>query len=287
MLEEFSYEKPKSLEDTFELIRRTEHTYTIYAGGTDVLVLLQAEQLSTSLLIDIKEVSEMQGITETDTELRIGAAVRLSEIERSQLIQYWYPALCRGCSEVGSVPIRNKATLVGNIQNASPAGDGLIAAFALNADMEVVSETGSQRISLSHFFTAPGKTRLRQGEVLAAVILPKRKWDNQFFFKVGRRNALAISVVNGVVALDFHEDRTVRDSRIALGAVAPTPLRIKQAEEMLLGQILDHKLVQAVGECVSAAIEPISDIRASAVYRRYIAGTQVKKQLQQVWREEI
>lgn len=282
MYEQFLYEKPKSTEEALALMRDACDDFTIYAGGTDVLVKLRAEKLHISLVIDIKDLPGLREISETEDEIRIGAAVTHSEIQDNALIRDWYPALCHAVSEIGSVPIRNKATLGGNIQNASPAGDGVIAAFALDAQVEAVSAEGMRRIPLAGFFLNPDSTLLAPGEILTTVILPKRRWSDQRFFKVGRRNALAISVVNGTVALDFAEDKTVSDCRIALGAVAPTPIRIRQAEQRLLGHKLNEALIEEVVACVRETVRPISDIRASAEYRQYIAGVQVKRQLQAI-----
>lgn len=279
MYELFDYKAPDTLEEAMSLMQSADGNYTLYAGGTDVLIHLRAQKLTTNLVIDVKKIPQLQGIQETDAEIRIGAAVTHSEVEGSPCVSAWYPALCHAVSEVGSVPIRNKATLVGNIQNASPAGDGSVAAFALDAVLEVASNDGIRRLPLTSFYLAPGKTLLEKGEIITAVILPKRKWTDQRFFKIGKRNALAISVVNGVVALECDVNGIIRDCRIALGAVAPKPIRILQAEQLLIGNQLTEELAEAVSSCVKSAISPISDIRASKEYRQYIAGVQVKRQL--------
>ena len=280
MQEIFDYQLVTSVEDALELMQTREGTPLLYAGGTDILVKLRANKLATSVLIDIKGIPELNTICETDDEILIGAAVTHSELQNSEIIEKWYPSLCQGVRQIGSVPIRNKATLGGNIQNASPAADGAIVAFALDGMVEVCSPNKRRRIPLNSFFIAPGKTRLDAMEIITTIVLPKRKWDVQNFFKIGKRNALAISVVNGVVALQFDAEDTISDCRIALGAVAATPIRVEKAENMLIGAKLDDQLIQRVAKCVTAEVSPISDIRASAEYRAYMAGTCVKKQLQ-------
>lgn len=279
MVEQFLYKRPGSLEEAFSWMREEAGNYILYAGGTDILVRLRSGRLHTKCVIDVKAVPELQGIRETETEIRIGAAATLREIADHKLIQSWYPALCRAAAEVGSVPIQNKATLAGNIQNASPAGDGLIAAFATDASVEVVSARGIRRCPLETHVLGPGKTGLLPGELVSAVILPKRIWTDLYFFKTGRRNALAISIVNGSVLLERDDGGTVLDCRIVLGAVAPKPLRIQEAERLLRGETLHAALTEEVGACVSAAVHPITDLRASAEYRKYLAGVLVKRQL--------
>lgn len=154
----------------------------------------------------------------------------------------------------------------------------MTAAYALDGSAVLLSQRGERRVSLLEFIRGPRRTQLAEDELIAAVELPKRKWTAQRFFKVGRRNALAISVVNGVVALDL-QDGAVKNSRICVGAVAPTPLRMHQAEELLHGQVLSPELAAQAARLITDSVEPISDLRASREYRAYMAGIMVKRQL--------
>jgi len=180
---------------------------------------------------------------------------------------------------MGSPQIRNQATLAGNIQTASPAGDAYVTAYALDGVVVLESKKGVRKLPLATFASGPRKTEKAPDEVIAAVEILKRKWTYESFFKVGMRNAMAISVANGVVCLDV-KDGLVKDCRICVGACAPTPIRIFEAEELLKGKALSAELAEQVGEIVKTAVNPISDLRASAEYRRYIAGTMVKKELE-------
>lgn len=268
----FIYARPASLD---VLLGQMGGNSLLYAGGTDLLVLLRAKKISATHVLDVKGIPELGGIRDEGDFLSIGATCTLAEIQNNPLVLKTAPALAQGCRAVGSVQIRNKATLGGNIQNASPAGDGLNAAFALDGSVELFRESGSRVLSLDSFVLGPRKTVLDEGEVITRIRIPKRGWTHQVFFKTGRRNALAISVVNGAVALKTDDSGIVTDARISLGAVAPTPVRIPEAESLLVGRPLAAADLERVRQAVSLAVRPISDVRASAEYRRYISGVSV------------
>lgn len=283
MYASFAYTRPKSLGELYELLGQGGW---IYAGGTDLLVLLRSGKISTDRLIDVKEIPELQGIREENGKIIIGAACCFTEISENTLVREKLPGLAAGCRAVGSPQIRNKGTLGGNIQNSSPAGDGLNAAYALGAAVKLLSAAGGRLVPLTEFIQGPRKTLLQPGEVLVEVQLPTQEWTYQKFFKVGRRNALAISVVNGLVALTCNGDSTIRRARISLGAVAPTPIQLTVAEEYLAGRFLDAETLFGVEELIRASVKPISDIRASKEYRSYIAGVSVRRALVEALGEE-
>ena len=282
MYAQFDFVRPSSLNELTGLLKNRKEGTLIYAGGTDLLVFLRAKKVSAQLLIDVKDVPEFQGIREQDDCISIGSAVTMTQIQTDPLVLRWAPALAKGVGEVGSVPIRNKATLAGNIQTASPAADGLNALWGLDGVLVLVSEGGERRVPVQEYVLAPRKTVIRPDEVIARIEVPKTEWTKQVFFKVGRRNALAISVVNGIVALKMAENGTIADARVSVGAVAPTPLRIGAAEAKLVGRSLNADLIEEVGAIVQENVKPISDLRATKEYRRYIAGVMVKKQLRQM-----
>lgn len=279
MYAEFNYMAPGSKHELFEIIGRYKEGKRIYAGGTDLLVLLRARKIDAKHLIDIKRIEEFGTITENDASITIGSAVTMTEIHSDPSVKRWLPALAGAVNSVGSVPIRNKATLAGNIQTASPAGDGMNAAWGLDANIVLTSECGERVVPLTEYITAPRKTVIADNEVIAKIVLPKREWTYQSFFKIGRRNALAISILNGIVAIMLDDGGKVTDARISLGAVAPTAIRILEAEQALIGKKLSVESADEICAIVQRSIKPISDIRASADYRRYMAGVSVKRQL--------
>ena len=275
----FKYIRPSSLEELFQAISLYGDDALIYGGGTDVLVLLRAGKLAAKALIDVKGIPDLQGISDAGDTISIGAACCFAEIEAHPLILRWAGSLGQAAGSVGSVQIRHKGTLAGNIQSASPAGDGLNAAWGLDATLRLISTKGRRSVSLSELVQAPRKTALRSGEVIARIDIPKQEWAYQRFFKVGRRNSMAISVVNGIVALKADPSGIITDARISLGAVAPTPLRVPEAEAELVGGRADEAAASRAGEIVGASVKPISDIRAGAGYRGYMAGLMVKRQI--------
>ncbi len=276
MYEQFDYRCPTETEELWELLK--VEGSLIFGGGTDLLVFLRDKKLSAKHIVDVKGIPSFREIRETADSIRIGAAVTMTQIEESPLVQKWASALCQGASRVGSVQIRNKATLAGNIQTASPAGDGYNAAWGLDGRVVLWSAAGERTVPLDQFVFFPKRTDLQPGEVIAAVEIPKKPWTFQRFFKVGRRNALAISVVNGMVALQ-ETDGIITDARISVGAVGPTPVRIPEAERLLWGKVLTEALAEEAAEIVRAKVQPISDLRASAEYRKYMAGTMIKRTL--------
>lgn len=283
MYAEFEYLRPAGLTELLELLAQKREGTAVYAGGTDLLVELRARKRQAGRLIDIKGVPSLGKISEREGCLSIGGACTFSEIAASPLVRRWAPALVQAAGAVGSVQIRNKATLAGNIQTASPAGDGLNAALALDGTAVLLSLDGERRVPLTEHIRGPRSTLLEPGELLAAVELPLRAWSCQRFFKVGRRNALAISVVNGTVALELEGGRAA-DARICVGAAGPTPVRMEAAEGLLRGQAMSEELIERVAQTVREQVRPISDLRASAEYRSYMAGTMTGRLLRSFWK---
>lgn len=278
MYAKFEYISPVTIEELLSLLAQEKGGTVVYGGGTDIIVDLRSEKLEAERLIDVKSIASLHEITEKDHCISIGCAVTLAEIHGDPLVNKYAPTVAQGCGKVGSVQIRNKGTLAGNIQTASPAGDGLNGAMAAGAVAVLLCASGERRILLEDYVSGPRKTQKKANEFLAYIEIPKMDWTFAEFFKVGRRNAMAISVVNGAVTL-LQKGNVIEDCRIVVGAVAPTPLRMKEAEDLLRGKALTADLTMEIGKLVSDSVHPISDIRASADYRAYMAGTMVKRML--------
>jgi len=277
---DFKYIRPNTLAEVFENIE-TEGVPQIYSGGTDLLVKMYIGSTEPNVVIDIKEIPEMTGIKEDDEYISVGAATTFSQLYSSELIQKWLPGLAQAAHCVGSGQIQRKGTLGGNICNASPAADGMTAIWALGAKIQLVSRYTTRTIPLTEFVCGPGKTTIYSGEVLCRILIPKQEWTEQNFFKVGRRNALAISVVNGCVSLQKDCQGRILAARISVGACGPTPVRAKEAEDLLVGNALTSSLIDMVIERVREELQPIDDLRASAAYRKYVACAKVKELLEQ------
>jgi CO/xanthine dehydrogenase FAD-binding subunit len=271
----------RSLAEAIALIE-SEPSGRLMAGGTDLLVKLRGAPPDESpMLICLDGVPELKGVSEEDGWLAIGAATSFAVIAASPLVAARAPLLQAAAREVGAPAIRNMATLGGNLCTASPAGDSLPPLYALNARVELASNAGCRRMPLSDFITGPGKTRLARGEILRRVLLPlSQRADFCEFQKVGRRRSLAIAVVSFAGLLRLDEGRRIAEARFAFGSVGPTVVTVPEAEAMLRGQAaarLDSAVVDRAVSCVCDFVRPIDDLRASADYRRALAGNLLRR----------
>lgn len=239
----------------------------VLAGGTDLLVKIRAGSVKPRVLFDVAAVPELHGLAEEGEFLRIGAAVTLADIARSLLVRGKAPLLADSAAQIGANQIRNRATIGGNIVNGSPAADLLPSLLVTGAMLKLVGAHGERWAGIETFYDGPGLTRRSADEVLVEVLVPAdRPGIRSRFLKVGRRRALAISVVNVAARLELREG-IIRDARIALGAVAPTVMRAHRAEALLQGRAANSPLLAAAAEA-AAEIQPIDDVRASADGRR-------------------
>ncbi|MDR3563631.1 MAG: xanthine dehydrogenase family protein subunit M [Negativicutes bacterium] len=269
-LGKFTYSRPESLQQTLDILRKEGDTACILAGGTDLLVAMKEKGLNPSALVDIKGLTEMAGIRGGDDGwLEIGALTTLHAIETHPGLQQKYPGVVEAATGIGSLQVRNRATIGGNLCNAAPSADMAPVLIAYQAMVRMVGPAGERSIALEEFFTAPGRTVLASGEVVAALLLPPQTGSAAgAYLKHGPRRAMDIAVAGVGVCLDLNPQGMCQEARIVLGAVAPTPLRAKQAEQVLIGKQLDETLIAAAADMAGAEARPISDIRASAEYRR-------------------
>jgi CO/xanthine dehydrogenase FAD-binding subunit len=246
----------------------------IVAGATDFIPLVDAGKLRPKIAIDISKVHELEGIEELAGVLRLGPLTTHARAAESSLVREQATALAEASASVADPSIRGRATLGGNICTSSPAGDSLPAFLALGAELTLASATGLRRLPIKDFLVGPGKNDLRQGEFLERIDVPLSASAGSAFYKLGRRKAMAISVVNAAAWMRIEEGHIV-DIRIAMGSVAPTPVRCYRAEESIRGAtIIDLKRKAADGEWLSVLrkdISPIDDVRAGGAYRRQVA----------------
>ncbi|MEW6138436.1 MAG: xanthine dehydrogenase family protein subunit M [Thermodesulfobacteriota bacterium] len=248
----------------------------ILAGGTDLMVAINRRRLFPHKLIYIGQ-SGMDAIEVKDGHLVIGAAATHTAVIQSKAVKDHAGLLVDACCSIGSKAIRNIGTIGGNICNASPAADAATALLALGAEVKLVSAHGERAIALKDFFTGPGETVLQPDELLKEIILPLTKGDSRWgWLKVGQRKADVIGIATAAVSLRL-EHGTCRDVRIALGAVAPTPLFAAKASAMLEGRTADESLISEVAQAAADETSPIDDARGSAWYRKQICGVLVKR----------
>ena len=260
----------------------------VLAGGTDLLVRLRSGRETAQTVVSLDRLDALRGISLLDEgtgqdSLRLGAACTHAELLAHPDISLRLPVLARALADLGSPPIRNMGTLGGNICTASPAADTLPPLIALGAEVEITSAPAqrivTRRMPLAEFLLGPGRTVLTPGEVLTAVSVPlptaasgKDSRCMQHFEKVGRRSALAVAVVSLAAVIHLDNRGVVTKARLAWGSVAPTIWRCKEAEAFLIGHKLTLTTLRSAAELVRQHVQPIGDIRASADYRREVAG---------------
>ncbi|MBS3791821.1 xanthine dehydrogenase family protein subunit M [Candidatus Bipolaricaulota bacterium] len=266
---------PEDEEALFSLME--EKDYRLLAGGTDLYVQMEKDLLSPDRVIDITEVMAEPKIEEKKEKISILATATFQEIAESLLINRYFPVLAQSALAVGATQLRNMATIGGNICNASPSADSLIALYLLNPELVLKSSSRERQIALEDFITGPGETELFRGEYLKSLEISKISEDfSHYFEKVGRRNALDISVCTMGYILK-EKDGIIEELRLAYGAVAPTVIRATSVEEYLEGKRLNQENVAEAKKLVKSEISPISDIRGSAEYREKVAARLVEK----------
>jgi len=262
---------PGSLTEALSLLANEPDVWKPIAGGTDLMVLLEAGKLPHKRFLSVAKLDDLRGVDVTDADVTLGALTTYAEIQKHPLLQAEFPLLCTAARETGSVATQNRGTLGGNIANASPAADSPPALMIYDAELELVSARGSRWIPYANFHRGYKQMDLRPDELIRNIRLPRLRggWK-QRYHKVGTRRAQAISKVCFAAAIDLH-GRMVRDVRIALGSVAPIPFRAAATENLLRGQTLDSELIRKAGETLAGEIAPIDDFRSTSRYRRRVA----------------
>ncbi len=263
---------PASLNDVLALLGNEPGAWKPFAGGTDLMVLLEAGKLPHRNYVNIWPLSELRGIEITDEHVTLGALTTYTEVQANAVLQREFPMLCQAASETGGLAIQNRGTLGGNVVNASPAADSPPALLAYDAEIELVSSGGSRWLPYDGFHRGYKQMTMRADELLARIRLPRRTSDmQQYYRKVGTRKAQAISKVcfAGVVRM---EDTRVTDVRVVLGSVAPIVLRCKQTEDAISGKEINDDTVKLARETLLREIVPIDDVRSTANYRLRVAA---------------
>ncbi len=267
------------------LMEKLDGSVSLLAGGTDLLVAMKNGRLRHRTLVDIKHISNLGAIRPEDAGLCLGAAVNTRTIARSPLVKERFPLLSQALAVLGSMQIGNRATIGGNLANASPAADSAPALLALEASVKLVGPQGERLVPLENFFSGPGKTVLER-ELLTEIHVPSAPDQGRgVFYKVGPRGAPEdICIVSvAVFAVADASKRIWTDVRIALGAVAPTPIRARNAEKALLGQLIEGRAAEDAARLAAEKdARPISDIRGSANYRSAMVKVLVARALEQL-----
>jgi len=280
--EPFDFYQPTSLQEASQLLRENGPGGRFLAGGTDLVIAMKEKGLVPKYIVDLKRIAGLSGIRgQGDGSIAIGALTTMREIETSLLITKKYPFLSQSAAEVGSIQIRNRATVGGNMANATPSADVAPSLIALNATAKIVGANSDRTVPLEEFFRGPGQTVMASDEILTELSIPKTgpRLVGEYI-KFSPREMMDLAYVGVAVAYNLGvSDKKCEGVRIVLGAVAPTPIRAKRAEAALEGQVLTEALAEKVGQIAAEEAKPISDVRSSADYRRAMVGAMTKRAL--------
>jgi carbon-monoxide dehydrogenase medium subunit len=279
---DFDYYEPTSLEEAVSLRSRYRGESRILAGGTDLLVRMRNGVMAPKCVINVGKIARLTGImNKADGSVSIGAGTTIRTLELSPIIRSNYAPLAEASSRLGSTQIRNVATLGGNLCNAAPSADCAPPLLLFDTLLSIVGPSGSRQEPVGNFFTGPGSTTLGDDEILAEVHLSalKGRWSGTYM-KHSRRREMDLAVVGVAVLVAMNPEKGIcSDSRIALGAVAPTPIRASRAEKMLAGQRPTRDLIEEASHVASDETRPITDVRATAEYRKVITEVNVRRAL--------
>lgn len=266
------YARAQSVDDAIRLLREGGDAFVL-AGGTDVIVQARERTRNVDLFVDIKHIDETMAISWSDAGgLTIGAATPCYRIYGDETVQSRYPALVDSCTLIGGTAIQGRASLGGNLCNSSPAADGVPTLIVLGAEVEIAGPNGRRRVAVEDFCTGPGQNVLGEGEFAVSLHFPPPSdGSGARFLRFIPRNEMDIAVTNAATSLTL-ADGVVTSARVAVGAVAPTPLLVQAAAEALVGQALSDDTIAAAAAASRAAANPIDDMRGSIRQRRHLAG---------------
>lgn len=281
LLPKFEYFAPKTMEEACSLLAKYKGEARVLAGGTDLLVQMKNREVTPRYLINIKNIPDLDYIRYDDKEgLRIGALTPIEALKTSTLIRRRFSILSQAAAVLGTVQIRNRGTIAGNLCNASPAAETAPALITLAAKARIAGVAGERAVALEDFFVGPGQTVLQAGEILTEIQVPNLppRSGGAYLKHSIKRMDIAIVGVGVVITLN---GEVCNDIKIALGAVASTPIRAKKAEEIIRGQGLDSELMERAAQIASEESRPIDDIHSYAQYRKQMVKVLAKEAMKQ------
>lgn len=269
-LPKFEYLQPTDLYEALDFLERYRGEAKLIAGGTDILLTMKNRELTPKYLISLNQIPQLDYIRFENGFLKIGSRCTIRTIEVHPVIKEQWGILAQAAKSIGTVQIRYQGTVGGNICNGAPSADTAPSLIALGSKVVLVSKTGERIIPLEEFFEGPGKTNLKEFEILKEIQVPKRPpHSGGVYLKCSRRKAVDLAIVGvaGLITIN-KENNYCTDARIVLGAVAPIPLRIRKAEEVLTKRIIDDGSLEEAAQIAMDESRPISDVRSSMEYRK-------------------
>jgi len=286
-LPDFEHHAPASLSEALGLLSRYGGKAEVYAGGTDLLVAMKKREKTPEHLIDLKRIGEMKGVRLDEKKgIRIGALTTLGELERSTLVHEKFTPLWDAVTMMASPQIRSLGTLGGNLCGAVPSADTAPPLIVLGASVKMVGPNGEREILLENFFRGPKESVLQKNELMKEVFVPQPgDFTSGKYIKLMRREAMDLALVGVAAGVTTDGNRKIcKDARIALGAVAPTPIRALQAEETLINREITEARAAEAGKAASVVCRPISDIRSSLAYRCSMVEVLTKRAILEAYR---
>lgn len=278
-LPDFDYYAPKTIQEACSLLTQFGDEAKLLSGGTDLMVKFKHGILSYEVLVSMKELNELKDISyQQGKGVVIGARATHNDLINSTLLNEKYLSVSETAHQMASNQIRHLGTVGGNIVNAVPSADLPPILIALEATITMVGPDGERTVPLEEFFTGPGRTVLAQNEIVTQFTIPDQRTTGSNYLKFGLRKSGALAVI-GVATAVTMEGNIIKDTRITLSAVAPTPLRAKNAEAILIGKEYTDDLLEQAGRTAAAECSPISDIRGSAEYRRDMVRVYTKRSM--------
>ena len=282
-LKAFSYFEPTSIKEASEILTQKNGEAYPLAGGTDLLVRMKRGIIRPAVLVNLKRIRDLNGIqSEKDSGTRIGALTTIAEIENSAVVQENHPVLAQAAGVIGAQPLRNLATIGGNIGRASPASDMAPSLMVLQVQVSTQGPSGPRELEIDKIFAGPGSTTLSDGEIITSFFFPAMApHTGAAYLKMGRRSGGGDCALVGVAVLLTMGSDEVRAVRIAMSSVGPTTLRAKKAEEVILSGTLTEDRIQQAARAAAEEAAPITDMRCSASYRKEIIKVLTFRALQE------
>lgn len=280
-MQEMRYEAPRTLEAAVSLLAGASGQARVLAGGTDLLIQMRGGRVEPELVVDIKNIPEMTSIVAENGVYRFGAAVPCMVLVENKAFAKAWPGVADGANLIGSIQVRGRATVGGNLCNASPAADTVPAMIAAGASAVVVGPKGRREVPIEQIATGPGKTSLAKGEIVASFLLPKRPpRSGDAYLRFIPRTEMDIAVVGAGVNLTLDEKGVCTHARVSIGAVAERALLVPEAAAALIGTKVDAAALKNLAAAVSAACRPIDDKRGTKEYRIKVSGVMARRAAQ-------
>jgi len=274
---QFKYISPENKEEALKILEEERVNAFIVAGCTNVLPDIKVKKLNPKILVDITGIEELRGVDKKKDKICIGPLTTIAELINSELILKEGKILIQAAQEFADPLVRNSATIGGNLVTASPAADMAVPLLTLDAIIKIENVRQKREVKIKDFFLGPSKTVLQDDEMIVGIEFEQSDINkNGYFIKLGQRKAMAIAIASLALNLEVKQNKIIQ-TRIAMGSVAPIPIRLTGVEEFLKNKEIKNGLIEEAINKVSEEVNPISDIRASEEYRRYISGILFKR----------